>query len=47
LFILVECNMQVYVEATEGRDNSDLVNIRVFAGLIIIIIFFFAKSFYE
>jgi len=39
--------MQVYVEATEGRDNSDLVNIRVFAGLIIIIIFFFAKSFYE
>jgi len=38
LFILMECNMQVYIEATEGRDNSDLVNNRVFAGLIIIII---------
>jgi len=46
----MECNMQIYIEATEGRDNSDLVIIRVFAGLIIIIIiiiFFFAKSLYE
>jgi hypothetical protein len=37
--------MQVYIEATEGRDNIDLVHIRVFFGLIIIIII--AKSLFE
>jgi hypothetical protein len=30
--------MQVYIEATEGRDDTDLVNIRVFAGLILLLL---------
>jgi len=28
LIILLEYNMQVYIEATEGRDNTHLLNIR-------------------
>ena len=34
--------MQGHIEANEGRKNSDILSIRLFAGL-----FFVAKSLYE